>query len=226
MAALASTPLILFSGLAADDHVFRPQKAEFPQLIVPEWPHPQTTDTMASYCDRIADNLRMYDDAIIGGASFGGIIALHVAQCLRPRAVVLIGSVRYPAELSWAIRYCRPLKRLVPLIPVRLLQFCCAPFASTLARNCLPLWCELAQQFRGSDPSLFKWSVARLLDWSVAPQVDCPVYHIHGDRDHVLPLRYTQPTNIVTGGGHVISLTHPSEVNDFIRFVINQTSCI
>ncbi|MDA0657958.1 MAG: alpha/beta hydrolase [Planctomycetota bacterium] len=224
MAALESKPLILFPGLAADADVFVPQKKAFPQLVVPKWPTPKPDDTLATYCDSIADDLRSYGDAIIGGASFGGIVAIHVAQRLNPLAVILIGSVRSPGELSRRVRFCRPLRPLIPLIPVRFSQFCCIPIASKLAKRFFPHLCGLARQFRGSDPTVFKWSLARILDWTSAPDFDCPIFQIHGDRDCVLPIRYTQPNAVVAGGGHVISLTHASEVNAFIQSAISQTT--
>lgn len=223
MAAIKSTPLILFSGLAADANVFVPQKIAFPQLVVPKWPTPQLDDTLDSYCDRLADDLRPHSNAIIGGASFGGIVALHVAQRLHPMAVLLIGSVRSPTELSRVVRFARPLKPLTRFIPVRFLQLCCAPIASRFARRTVPHLCGLARQFRGSDPTVFKWSLARILDWSSIPTIECPVFHIHGDHAFVLPMRYTKPTTVVAGGGHVISLTHSTDVNDFIRSAMTQT---
>jgi len=222
MAALESTPLILFSGLAADANVFVPQKIAFPQLVVPKWPTPRLDDTLDSYCDRLADDLRPHRNAIIGGASFGGIVALHVAQRLNPLAVLLIGSIRSPTELSRVACLARPLKPLTRLIPVRFLQLCCVPVASKFARRTVPHLCGLARQFRGSDPTVFKWSLARILDWSSVPTVECPIFHIHGDQDFVLPVRYTEPTAVVPGGGHVISLTHPTDVNDFIRSAMTQ----
>ena len=218
-----STPLILFSGLAADANVFAMQKIAFPQLIVPTWPVPRPDDTLDSYCDRLADDLRPYGRVMIGGASFGGIIALHVAQRMDPIAVLLIGSVRSPAELSRLAKMSRPLKPLVGLIPVRLLQHCCAPMEAKLVRRIVPHLSGLSRQFRGSDPTVFKWSLARILDWRTPPNVTCPVFHIHGDRDSILPIRHTHPDTIVDGGGHVISLTHPSDVNDFIGSVMKQT---
>ncbi len=223
MAALKSTPLILFSGLAADANVFVPQKIAFPELIVPSWLTPLRHETLDDYCERIANDLRPQRRAIIGGASFGGVVALHIAKRLNARAVVLIGSVRSPAELSRLVRFCRPLKPLVPLIPVRILKLCCAPIASGLARRFFPHFHGLARQFRGADPRVFKWSIARILDWNSTPVLDCPVFHIHGDRDLVLPIRYTKPDVIVHGGGHVISLTHPVAVNEFIRSAITET---
>ena len=223
LAASETMSLILFSGLAADANVFMPQKLAFPQLIVPAWPKPQSDDTLDSYCDHLAGMIRPDRDAIMGGASFGGIIALHVAQRLRPSAVILIGSIRSPTELPGWVRSCHRLKPLVPLIPVRLLQACCAPVTSKVARRWFPHLCGLARQFRGSDPIVFKWSLARILDWTTAPDINCPIFHIHGDRDFVLPMRHTKPDAVVNGGGHVISLTHPTEVNAFIHSTIVKT---
>ncbi len=219
-----SPPLILFSGLAADANMFVPQKRAFPQLVVPQWPIPQPSDTLDSYCDRLAEDLQAHAEGVIGGASFGGIIALHVAERLKPRAVILIGSVRAPAELSRLARGARPLKPLIPLIPVRVLQACCVPIASELAKRFAPRTSGLMRQFRSSEPAVLRWSLARVLDWQSAPAVDCPVRHIHGDRDWVLPMRYTQPDTVVRGGGHLITLTHPSAVNEFIRSAIRETA--
>ena len=136
MTTLESTPLVLFSGLAADGDVFVPQKLAFPQLVVPKWPIPEYDDTLDSYCDRLADDLRPHGNAIIGGASFGGIVALHVAERLNPLAVLLIGSVRSPAELSRVARIACPLKPFTRLIPVRFLQLCCRRSHCRGRRNC------------------------------------------------------------------------------------------
>ena len=222
MASQEPTPLILFSGLAADANIFVPQKIVFPQLIVPKWPRLQPSDTLDSYCDRLADELNVQADAVIGGASFGGIIALHVAQRVNPGAVILIGSVRSPRELPGFVRFFRPLRPLVALLPVRLMQFCCTPFASNMARRWSPLTSALAKQFCGSEPAVIKWSLARILDWKGEPTVSCPVFQIQGDRDRLLPMRFTKPDTVVTGGGHLISLTHSREVNEFIHSVISE----
>ena len=54
-----------------------------------------------------------------------------------------------------------------------------------------------------ADANVFKWSLSQLLNWKSQPEVSCPVLHLHGDRDFVLPVRYTKPDATVTGGGHV-----------------------
>ncbi len=222
MSAHESQPLILFSGLAADASIFAPQKIAFPQLVVPRWPIPQVNDTLDSCCKRIADELRPLGRCVIGGASFGGIVALGVAQYLDPLGVLLIGSVRSPTELPYYLRMARRLGPLVRFIPVSLLQFLMLPIASAFFGQVAPHFSGLARQFCNSDSYIFKWSIRQLLEWQYSPNISCPILQLHGKRDFVLPLRYTSPDKTVVRGGHVISLTHPNEVNDFIRWALNQ----
>lgn len=212
--------LILLSGLAADASIFAPQKLEFPQLNVLSWKIPAKSDTLDSYAKRLADELANQDRLIIGGASFGGILALHMAQYVKPAAVILIGSLHAPEELPLFARAARPLRWFLPIVPMRLLQYCSAPLASGAARRMMPHLCRVVRQFRYSDPTVIKWSLFQLLDWKTAPSVECPVYHIHGKRDFVLPARYTSPDRLIEGGGHIISLSHAAEVNKFMREVI------
>ena len=49
------------------------------------------------------------------------------------------------------------------------------------------------------------------------PPLGIPVVHLHGDRDRVLPASLTRPDVLVPGGGHVLPLTHPETVNEFLR---------
>lgn len=219
---MTSPDLILFSGLAADHTVFTPQKLAFPQLLVPKWSSPRPGDDLDSYSERLAKDLPGQKNLVLGGASFGGIVALHVAQKLRPSAVVLIGSVRSPSELSRLAKSCRILKPLVNYVPVGLLQATCAPLGLPFLKKRSPLLSGLATQFQQCNPAVFKWSLEQILNWKIAPKVNCPIYQIHGARDRVLPIRNTKPDVIIPEGGHVISLTHPSAVNRFINDVFRQ----
>ncbi|MFG0290847.1 MAG: alpha/beta fold hydrolase [Rhodopirellula sp. JB044] len=213
-------PLILLSGLAADASVFAPQKIAFTQLVVPSWPRPDPAESLDHYARRLARDLDVRGPCLIGGASFGGIVALHAAKHLDVKGVVLIGSIRSPAQLPMYARVARPLKRFVRVLPVGTLQWFVAPLSSPWFRRIAPFAWGLVGQFRRSDPEVFRWSLSRILDWRETPEPDCPVFQIHGDRDRTLPLRYTQPDTVVKGGGHVISLTHGREVNAFINSVL------
>ncbi|MEM6778670.1 MAG: alpha/beta hydrolase [Planctomycetota bacterium] len=204
--------------------MFAFQRHAFPQLVVPKWPKPQGDDTLDTYSERLAHEWRTSGDIVVGGASFGGIVALHVAKHLDPKAVILIGSIRSPAELPHLVRCLRPFAILARFAPLRLLKLCCLPLHLSIARRLVPHLHGLARQFQGCDPVVFRWSLARILDWSSTPTANCPTFQIHGERDFVLPRRYTNPDRVIRGGGHVISLTHPSQVTEFIQFTLDQIS--
>ncbi|SMP55577.1 Pimeloyl-ACP methyl ester carboxylesterase [Neorhodopirellula lusitana] len=219
MAIESSPPLILLSGLAADSRIFGPQKLAFPRLQCLPWLSPTRGESLDRYAQRMAASLGD-GPCVIGGASFGGIVSLHMARYLNVQAVVLIGSVKSPAELPLYARCARPFRFLIPLIPVRLMQILARPFTQSGIRRLAPFTHGLACQFCDADPSVFKWSLARILDWSSSPAVLCPVFHIHGDRDWTLPVRHTSPNVVVTGGGHVLTLTHAKEVNSFLDAIL------
>ena len=215
---MSSTPLILYSGLAADEKVFAAQSRVFPQLVVPAW-NIQPAETLDAYCERTAEALRTQESPVLGGASFGGIVALHMAKHLQPRALVLIGSIRSPSELPRYARWSRPLAPLTQLAPLRLIQRLARPRSQD---GHLPgATHSMRQQFCDSDPAVIRWSIRCLLRWQQAPQIECPIFHIHGGRDRVLPARNTLPDKLIPEGGHVISVTHPKDVNEFIENVLD-----
>ncbi len=75
-----SVPLILLPGLAASREVFEPQRKRFPSLIVPEWPKPDRGETLSQYAERFAASLVPEGPCVLGGLSFGGMLAQEMAR--------------------------------------------------------------------------------------------------------------------------------------------------
>lgn len=212
----APCPLLLFSGLAADQSVFAHQLTDIPGLVVPSWQKPHADEDLDAYCCRWADELRPLQPRFLGGASFGGIVALEVAQRLQPDAVFLIGSVRSPAEIPRRIRHLRVFRSLLPAVPLRALQWSARVTARLPHHRALRHLLGIARLFGAADPDVVRWSARQILEWRQTPVLKCPVYAIHGDADPIFPLRGCHPDAIVRGGGHVISLTHPEQVTAFL----------
>ena len=210
-------PLILFSGMGADATVFEPQRLAFPNLTVPSWPRPEDGDDLSTYCARLAAETDPGCPCFVGGASFGGIVALEVAQHLDARACFLIGSVRSPKQLPPRIRILRSLGFGLGLIPIAMLQHSIAVSAQQGRDVAGPHLTGLLRQFSSADADVLRWSARQILNWNATYDDGVPVFHIHGDRDRVFPIRYTTADEVVPGGGHVISLTHGAAVNAFLR---------
>jgi pimeloyl-ACP methyl ester carboxylesterase len=205
-------PLILFSGMGADKRVFAPQAAAFPGLVVPRWIAPLAAESLAGYAGRLAKEIDPARPCFVGGASFGGMVALEVARHL-PHVLgcFLIGSVRSPRELPARVRALRPLGRFARCLP-----FACLPLSArmTLAMKDHPM----LRQAADADPTFLRWACRAVLTWEPpAGRPAFPVHQIHGERDPILPCRCTRPDVVVGGAGHVLSLSHPEQVNQFIR---------
>ncbi|WP_230253867.1 alpha/beta fold hydrolase [Rhodopirellula halodulae] len=214
-------PLILFSGMGADASVFASQSLAFPNLVVPDWLVPAKDDDLASYCERMTLELAIDRPCVVGGASFGGIVALEMTRHLDALACLLIGSVRSPSQLPRRIRFLRPMPPELKLVPLSFLQ-ASAALSASVAEGCRAKhMAGVARQFSRADVDVLRWSARQILLWE-ASYDDVEVRHLHGNRDPIFPVSCVTPDEIVRGGGHVISMTHASQVNEFLRRSLSQ----
>ena len=214
-------PVLFFSGMGADQRVFAPQLARFPQITVPPWIKPRRDESLAAYARRFAAQIDPHTDCIVGGASFGGFLAIAISRHLRARSCILIGSVRSPDELPPHMRAFRG----QPRIANSLFQLGGALAGLAMSWSAALLGQanrEILAQVRDADAGFLQWACGAVLTWHEdfhAPAV--PVHHIHGAEDYILPPQYARPDVTVPGGGHVLSLSHAEEVNRFLEMVFD-----
>jgi pimeloyl-ACP methyl ester carboxylesterase len=213
----ARLPLILLPGMGADRRMFREQIAALENLVIPDWINPEAGQTLASYARRMAETVDPGGPCFVGGASFGGMVALEMTPHLDARACFLIGSIRSPRELPRRIRMLRPLATIAPRWTFRILR---GPARAMLAAGPLirPVARSALQQFVDVDKYFMCWASLAILRWEPSSEpIPAPVLQIHGDRDRILPHRLTRPDRLVSGAGHLLTMTFPQEVNEFLR---------
>jgi hypothetical protein len=211
--------------MGADERVFAPQRQAFQQLIVPPWIQPLRGESLSGYAARFAQQIDPGGPCFVGGASFGGFVAIEMARHLAdPRGVFLIGSCRSPAELPRRIRALRTIRGVARWMPFGAVCSVAGIGATALSIVPAPATRSLLRQLADTDARFLRWACRAVLEWeqSAAPAV--PIHHIHGRCDHVLPATNTQADLIVDGAGHVLSLRRGREVNEFLGARINPTS--
>jgi len=212
--------LVLLPGVGADCRQWEPQELAFPGLMVPPWIPPLRGDTLTTYAARLAETVPRRKPLILGGSSFGGMLACEMARYLQPRAVILIGSCRSPKSLNRGVLSLRPILCRVPWLGIRITKPL-APFAVQTFRNLKPEFRRLcATMFQEADPRLMKWAIGAILRWQPTPLAGTPVFHIHGQRDRMIRASMVAPDCLVPDGGHLINLSNAAQVNDFIRKVL------
>jgi pimeloyl-ACP methyl ester carboxylesterase len=207
------TTVVLLPGMAADERMFEPQRRAFPNLIVPPWIEPEPCEPLSSYARRMAARLNSPGLLLIGGVSFGGIVALEMADYVGLADCVLISSIRSPAEMPWRLRVLRPLASVGPDRLGLTAGWATRWLAPSMPRATVRRLGRLA----APQSAFLRWACWAVLDWQPTPSARrTRVRKIHGSADRTFPIRYTHPDQIVTGGGHLLTLTHPAEVNEFL----------
>ncbi len=184
--------------------------------MAPPWLAPRKDESLARYAQRWARQLKLKPGCVLAGVSFGGMVVLEMAQWVSPKAVLLIGSCRSPASIPFHLKWAGSLpawpcfsKRPCRVFPITGGYFLGAKTSSQRGL--------LIQMFLETPSNFAKWTVEAIFGWEGCVPTGTRVYHIHGEKDHLIPLKGVKPDRVVRGGGHLINLTHPGEVNKFIQ---------
>lgn len=202
------------SGLAADKRVFKYiQLPEGCEAVYLDWISPEKDESLPSYALRLASIINKEEPFALVGLSFGGMLATEIAKQYQPVVTILISSVPVSAHLPGYFKVAGKMG-LHKIVPISLLKSSAATkrfFTRELMEDKKLLW----QIINESDTGLIRWSMNAILNWQndIIPQ---PVWHIHGTRDEVLPVRYTHPTHAIPKEGHMMVMTCPQVVNEFL----------
>lgn len=208
--------LVLFSGMGGDGRLFRSIRIPEAEIVTPDHTDPTQGETLIEYASRIADDLKIQPADIIGGVSFGGMLAGEIARQRPVAGLILLGSCLRPARLPWSYRWVEKLGHFIPdfVVGLRswrpLLRWRFAPITRD-AETCLV---EMAVSYPTAQIRAFGHMV---MDWSGVDSVSCPVISIHGDSDRIIPVKCAEPDLILENAGHAFTLTHAQQTNSAIR---------
>ena len=228
------TPMLIFlPGLGADHRLFKHQTAAFSDSLAADWIDPLPDERLEQYAVRLAESIRAELDTrplapvVVCGLSLGGMIAPYVARHLDAAGCVLLCSIRGPKEFPrryyfdwWLLRHCFPL-RLARLFMLQLGARCLLLFPGLLQKIVSP---KIVRQFAETPTRRLAGLASMMFDWAYRrreepekPPFAGPTGQIHGTRDLLLPIRLTHPDIRIPSGGHLLALSHPEEVNEFIE---------
>jgi|SRR5579859_3100854 len=209
-------PLVFIPGLGADGRLFYHQQKLFENSITPPWLPPQKNESLADYAHRWSTHLKLKPGCCLVGVSFGGMVALEMAHWVKPKAVLLIGSCRSPSSIPSALRTAGSIPRWPVLgkILAQIFPFGRGWFLGARTKDQQDL---LMQMFLESPNRFLAWTVGAIRGWGGFKGDFTKIHHIHGDEDHLIPIKNVRPDQVVKGGGHTINLTHPRQVNEFIK---------
>jgi hypothetical protein len=205
--------LLLFPGLGADPGMYGDLMRRWrgPCPIVPlPWLPPG--GSVAAYAARYAPFVR--PDDLIGGSSFGGMVAIELVRRLGRDRVALIGSCDDPRHLGPTVRLLLPLAgtALVRMLVHRgmagVVRFTAAAAYAQRSARCL------ARLARRTDPGVVAWAGQAIADWRPLPLDGVRIARIHGADDRII-LPHGEAC-IVPHARHPLAISHPDAVAGFL----------
>jgi len=206
------------SGLGADKKAF--QRIKLPESYEPvylDWIPPQKSESLSSYARRFSSLIKNDDAFVLIGLSFGGMLACELARLRNPLKTIIISSIACSDELPWYFKRAARIG-LHKYVPIGLLK------AGTMLKNMMGTVSRedkaiIYNYLKFADPALIRWSMHAIVNWEQHERL-ADIVHIHGSRDHLLPLKYIRPDYIIQNGGHLMVFNRADEVNKILNEVL------
>lgn len=216
--------MILLPGLAADERMYIPVRRvleqrcpamasvlETPRLLIPE-----AEEEMGAYARRSALELNLRDEDIVGGCSFGSMVASAIAAQQQVRALILLSGA---FDSSSLVHSGRMLNCIAPAIPFKWLQcilssdwFLRSVFGAADKENI-----ELGRTMLLDTPeAILRYGGMLASSATLDKPVEAPAYALHGTDDRVLRPPPVENCSLIPNAGHGLVVSHPQEVAKFL----------
>ena len=203
------------SGLAADSRVFKHIRLpDGYETVYLDWIKANKNESLASYALRLAEKINVHEKFVLVGLSMGGMVASEIAKIHKPVITILLSSASTHKQFPhrFKVAYYLRLHKLIPVPFFKSASLIKRLFTSERPEDKL----VLEQIIKDSDPAFIRWALGAILGWK---NEDVPdnLWHIHGSKDEVLPIRRSRPTHIISKGTHLMVMTRAAELNKLLE---------
>jgi pimeloyl-ACP methyl ester carboxylesterase len=206
-------------GLAASSLIFEFIKLpnDVFEMHYLEWQMPIKDETLSDYAKRMSDKI-LYDNAVLIGVSFGGVLVQEMAIFLKLRKLIIVSSVKTNDEVPIRMKLAKKTKAY-KLLPVSLLQDINA-LSKLSFGNIVKDRLDLYERYLSMrQKEYLEWAIEQMILWS-RTEPDKDVIHIHGDTDGVFPIKNIQNCIVIKGGTHIMIITKYKWFNENLPKII------
>lgn len=211
----------LFPGQGADARLFKhlelPPGYDTVHMI---YPVPEKREALNSYALRFIDKIDQSSPYLLLGVSLGGMICTELTDTLAPCKTIIISSAKALHELPNRYTFAQkvPLNRIIPKRVTkgfaRLLQGIVEPDRKHDKET-------FKDMLKMKDPLYIQRTVDMISHWereSYSPQI----IHIHGDKDHTIPIKNVHYDYLVEEGSHMMMITRADDINRILAEILHE----
>ena len=187
----------LTPGQGADARLFQNININHYKTVVIEFLVPEKGEDMAAYAKRMAiaiDTTKRYS---LVGVSLGGMVAVEIKQFLQPEETIIIASAKCRDEIPKLYKFFKhlPLHRILGGRFYKTSTLIAQPFYEPMDKKHRTIF---KQMVKAKSPKFMKRAIRCIVEWDNT-FCDREVIHIHGTKDHTLPIKNVEPTIVVDG---------------------------
>jgi pimeloyl-ACP methyl ester carboxylesterase len=189
------------SGLGADERVFKSIGLPGVEMVHVKWLPPGRHEPLGAYARRLLAQFDAQRPVTLLGVSFGGIVAQEIAALLPCRQVIILSSIKGPAEMPWTMSLVRRtgVHRLVPGWLLKAGNILTGNYYFSIRTHGEARL--LRDIVRDTDPAFLRWAVNEVVRWQ--PPAPVPgLVHFHGTADRIFPAGRIKNFTPIPGGGH------------------------
>lgn len=207
------------SGLGADERAFSKLHVKGFEIKVIRWLQPLQGETLTAYAARMRQGITD-ENPVLMGLSFGGMLCTEIAKQVPVQKIIIISSIKTSKELPlWmkAIAMIR-LNKIVPMQSTKITQ----PIQNKMLGVTTADEKKLVSSLRkAADIKYTNWAVNQAINWKNNWQHPA-IYHIHGDKDRMFPIKYIKADFTIKNGGHFMIMNKADEVSDCINAILDK----
>lgn len=215
------TIVYLFPGQGADARLFKhlvlPQGYDTVHML---YPVPDKRESLHAYAMRFIDQIDPSRPYILLGVSLGGMICTELTDTLSPVKTIIISSAKALHELPNRYTFVQkvPINRIIPKRitkgSARILQGIVEPDRKHDKET-------FKDMLKKKDPLYVQRTVDMIAHWDRSNYSD-QIWHIHGNKDHTIPIKNVQYDYLVEDGSHMMMITRANEINHLIAEIIRE----
>jgi pimeloyl-ACP methyl ester carboxylesterase len=207
-------PIYCISGLGADEKIFTNLHINGYELRYIPWIKPHKKESMHGYAKRMGEYIKE-KSAILLGVSFGGMMGIEIAKQVPLQKLIIVSSIKSVNELPRWMKTAGKLK-LDKIVPVSLHKYTEKIGNARLGVSNKEEK-EMVRAYRKNADLVFvDWAITQILNWKNDWQPDS-IFHIHGDKDKIFPVKKINPTCIIKDGTHMMIYNRAGEICEYIE---------
>ena len=214
------TTIYFFPGQGSDQRIFDSLTINgVYQKKYISYPIPNRKTNLKQFASELASQIDTTKPFILIGVSLGGMICCELSEILKAQKTIIISSAKNCSDLPFRYRF----QKIIPIykvIPPRLLRIGAIMMQPIVEPDRKHNKATFKSMLKQKKPKYIKRTIYMIMTWDRKLNSH-PIYHIHGTKDHTLPIRKISVVDlIIKNGSHMMTLTRAKEISESLNAIL------